>query len=175
MIASALFTQRPEAREGDLSRMRSQLVNGMALAELARELSLPEWLRLGAGEQHSGGRERDSILADAFEALIAAVYLDSDYETCQTNVLRWFGSRLANVELQAAVTKDAKTRLQEWAQARQQPLPSYQSTVTGKAHAQTFTVTCRIAGMELMTTATARSRRAAEQAAAKQYLEEINE
>lgn len=175
IIAEALFEQWPDLSEGALSRMRSALVNGVALAQLAQRFSLGAHLRLGSGEIKSGGRERESILADAFEALIAAVYLDSDFATCRACVRRWFSAALAVVDSKIAVSKDAKTRLQEWAQARQLALPTYLSAVSGEAHALVFSVTCQIAGMTITTTAQASSRRAAEQLAAAQFLEQLDD
>ena len=175
IIAEALFEQWPDLSEGALSRMRSALVNGVALAQLAQRFSLGAHLRLGSGEIKSGGRERESILADAFEALIAAVYLDSDFATCRACVRRWFATELSVVESKITVSKDAKTRLQEWAQARQLALPTYLSAVTGEAHALVFSVTCQMAGMTITTTAQASSRRAAEQLAAAQFLEQLDD
>ncbi|MCH9692564.1 MAG: ribonuclease III [Gammaproteobacteria bacterium] len=167
-IGAALFQQYPQGREGQLSQLRAKLVSGETLAELAREINLGECLRLGEGEIKSGGHRRASILADAVEAIIGAIYLDAGFETARTRVLAWFESRLAALSLEA--DKDPKTRLQEWLQARQQPLPKYCVVeLTGFEHAQQFVVECRISGVQNeITRATASSRRAAEKLAAKE-------
>ena len=123
IIAEMLYEVHPKASEGELSRLRAQLVNGQALAVLARELELGDELKLGPGELKSGGFRRDSILADAFEALVAAVYLDGGFDACRDVIRGWFGERIAALRRSS---KDAKTRLQEWLQAGGWPLPDYQ-------------------------------------------------
>jgi ribonuclease-3 len=172
VIAAELFRSYPQASEGELSRLRANLVKGDTLAKLARELVLGDYLRLGSGELKSGGFRRTSILADALEAIFGAVYLDSDFETCRGLILGLYRYRLA--ELPAVdELKDPKTRLQEYLQARQQALPVYNVlAVSGEAHAQSFTVECYIAGA-LRTIAVGTSRRKAEQEAARQALELI--
>lgn len=173
-ISVELFRRFPEVDEGRLSRLRASLVKGDTLALVARELSLGEYLRLGPGELKSGGFRRSSILADALEALLGAIYLDSDIATVQQVILRLFDERLEAVN-PATALKDPKTRLQEYLQSRQLPLPHYEVThIAGKAHAQTFTVSCRIEGMDEAVIAEGSSRRKAEQTAATLILEKLN-
>jgi len=172
VIADELFHRFPECSEGEMSRLRSSLVKGETLSEIARDLSLGDYLKLGPGELKSGGFRRSSILADAFEAILAAVYLDSDLETCRDLILQQLASRLDSVSPDT-VTKDPKTQLQEYMQARHLSLPIYDVIdVTGKAHAQTFTVECKIVDGDIVK-ATGSSRRKAEQAAASQLLEKM--
>lgn len=172
MVAEMLFEARPRASEGEMSRLRAQLVNGQALAEIARELELGDDLRLGPGELKSGGFRRDSILADAFEALLAAVYIDSGFEACRDVVRGLFHSR---IEATPRSSKDAKTRLQEWLQARSLPLPTYELRDSfGEDHAKTFDVVCRVEQPEaLEIEGRGGSRRAAEQQAAADVLERL--
>ncbi|NCF19331.1 MAG: ribonuclease III [Haliea sp.] len=173
IVAEALFIRFPKAREGELSRMRSSLVKGDTLAEVARELELGDNLLLGGGERKSGGHRRDSILADALEALIGAILLDADVETCRRRVLAWFRPRLDQLAANA-VEKDPKTRLQEFLQGRRLPLPEYQLVdVQGEAHEQTFRVACRLHKPELTVEGSGSSRRRAEQAAALGALESL--
>lgn len=171
VIAAELFRRYPKAKEGELSRLRASLVNGETLAELAHEFNLGEYLRLGAGELKSGGSHRASILADALEAIVGAIYLDSDLVTCQQQILTWFASRLENLSARV-VPKDPKTRLQEYLQAHKLPLPEYEIlSIEGEAHAQTFHVKCQVAGLSQTAEGTGISRRKAEQESAKQMLE----
>ncbi|WP_439651317.1 ribonuclease III [Microbulbifer guangxiensis] len=164
-IGAALFDKFPQGREGQLSRLRAQLVSGETLAKLAREMDLGDCLRLGEGEMKSGGFRRASILADAVEALIGAIYLDAGLEAARERVLAWFASRLENLSLETA--KDPKTRLQEWLQARQRPLPEYTVVdVSGAEHAQRFVVECRVKGLNAPVRGEASSRRSAEKLAA---------
>ncbi len=173
VIAEALFHRFPDAREGDMSRMRASLVKGDTLAKIARELELGDCLKLGSGERKSGGHRRSSILADAFEAVAGAVLLDSDFETCKQHLLQWFAERLNAVELSGG-RKDAKTRLQEFLQGRGHPLPHYELTgVEGEDHDQHFEVNCRLSKPRLTTTGSGSSRRKAEQAAATAALEAL--
>ncbi|WP_020210495.1 ribonuclease III [Gilvimarinus chinensis] len=173
LVGEALFHQFPKAREGQLSRLRSQMVKGETLAELAREFELGECLHLGEGEMKSGGHRRDSILADAVEAIIGAIYLDSDMPSCRARVLQWYDSRLKALSLENPA-KDAKTRLQEYLQAKRQPLPDYQVVeVAGEAHAQMFTVECHVALLNKPESARASSRRAAEKQSAAQVLKRL--
>ncbi|MGM0521192.1 MAG: ribonuclease III [Pseudomonadota bacterium] len=178
VIAEALFERFPQAREGQLSRLRARLVKGQTLAELAREMAFGECLRLGSGEMKSGGHRRESILADAVEAVIGAIYLDAGMDAVRERVLAWYTQRLANISLQDT-QKDPKTRLQEFLQSRQAALPRYEVvTVKGEAHAQTFTVDCHIDLLDQHTTGKGPSRRHAEQQAATQalsYLEPSSE
>jgi len=173
IIAEDLFSRFEEAREGQLSRLRARMVKGTTLAEIAREFDLGDYLRLGTGEMKSGGFRRDSILADALESVIGAIYLDSDFEQCKQQVLRWFASRLQALNL-SDTTKDAKTRLQEFLQSRQHELPKYEVVdVQGQAHAQTFSVVCTISEVGIATEGIGSSRRLAEQKAAKQALKTL--
>jgi ribonuclease-3 len=169
IIADALFRYCPQAREGDLSRMRSALVSGTYLADLARKLELGNHIKLGAGELKTGGRQRESILANAFEALIGAVYLDSDIENCRRCIFYWYGNSMHDLNIMQA-PKDAKSHLQEWVQAHKFPLPSYTATVSGKPHEQIFVVLCEVPGLPHSATGSSTSRRKAEQSAAQNYL-----
>lgn len=169
VIANALYQQFPKAREGDLSRMRSTLVRGQTLAELGVEFDLGDYLRLGPGELKSGGYRRESTLADAVEAIMGAVFLDSDITTCQTLILSWYASRLEAIS-PALNQKDPKTLLQELLQGRRLPLPNYTVIDTqGQAHNQTFTVECEVQGMDKILSVGS-SRRKAEQKAAEKAL-----
>lgn len=171
IIAEALYQQFPKSREGDMSRMRASLVRGETLAEVARELQLGDYLQLGPGERKSGGHRRGSILADAFEAVVGAILLDSDVEQCRSCVLRWFASRL-QLLTSGAGDKDAKTRLQEYLQGRNNPLPEYELLgVLGEDHNQQFQVACRLQKPTLLVEGAGSSRRKAEQAAASVALE----
>lgn len=170
LIAEVLFQQCPKAQEGELSRLRAALVKGETLAEVARELHVGEFLKLGQGEMKSGGFRRSSILADALEAIIAAIYLDSDMNTCRDLIPGWFASRCAEA-VNATVLKDPKTRLQEYLQGNKLPLPEYKViNLQGEAHAQTFTIECRIDALSQTANGVGSSRRKAEQRAAEQLL-----
>lgn len=165
-IAEALFARFPGATEGEMSRMRAALVKGETLAEIARELALGDSLILGPGEMKSGGFRRDSILADAVEALTAAIYLDAGLEPCRERVLGWYGDRLAAV-VPGDVNKDPKTRLQELLQGRRLALPRYELVDTsGEAHNQAFTISCELPHQQLSFQGVGGNRRSAEQAAA---------
>jgi ribonuclease III len=165
-IADVLYRRFPEIPEGDLSRVRASLVNREALAELARSLAVGGAVRLGEGEQKSGGADRPSILADALEAVFGAIFLDAGFEAAREVIETVYARLLADLD-PAALSKDPKTRLQEWLQARRIPVPDYVVTeVAGEAHAQTFTVECRIPALSLAATGAGTSRRAAERAAA---------
>ena len=134
IVSEELFERFGAAREGKLTRLRARLVRGVTLSEIARELGLGDHLNLGSGELRSGGSQRNSILADALEALIGAIYLDAGMEICRATVLRWYQDRLQRISLDD-VQKDPKTRLQEYLQGHAAPLPSYRvRQVTGKAH-----------------------------------------
>lgn len=170
VIAEAIFQRFPHAKEGEMSRLRASLVKGVTLAEMAREFQLGSYLKLGQGEMKSGGNRRDSTLADAMEALIGAIYLDSDIDTCKERVLFWFSGRLSNLSIKDN-QKDAKTQLQEYLQARKQSLPVYQVKAThGKEHEQVFEVSCEVALLEQPLVGKGSSRRQAEQEAARQVL-----
>lgn len=174
IIATELYQQQPTAKEGELSAQRAHLVNGAMLATIARHLELGPFLQLGAGEKKSGGEDRDSILADAVEAIIGAIYLDGGIEACRQSVLNWFVVHLAEV-LAAKTIKDAKSRLQEWTQAQHLPLPEYKLEVTGKAHQQSFHVTCCVQGIDYVAKGCSNGRRKAEQQAAEQFLQQVSE
>lgn len=174
IIADALFQQFPAAREGQLSQMRAQLVKGKTLAEIGREFSLGDHLILGPGELKSGGHRRESILADAVEALIGAMYIDGGMGITRQTVLEWFGDRLAQIEPAEDANKDAKSRLQEWLQARKKPLPSYTLVnTTGSDHQQCFEIQCQIEALNQQFSGQGSSRRIAEQAAAQSALEAL--
>lgn len=165
-IASMLYERLQDLPEGDLSRVRANLVRQETLHQLALELGLPEVLKLGEGESKSGGQKRPSILADTLEALIGAVYLDAGFELAQALVMRLFKAVDVNPQMQA-IGKDPKTELQEWLQGRKMKLPSYRVVGTlGAAHQQTFEVECEIEQLRLSERGIGASRRAGEQAAA---------
>lgn len=173
IIAEALFQRFPTADEGDLSRMRARLVRGQTLAEIAREFNLGDCLNLGPGELKSGGFRRESILADALEALIGAIYLDGGIEACRACVIAWYGERLDKV-VPGEANKDAKTRLQELLQARALALPVYQLVeATGEAHNQQFEVVCEVAALRCSFRGRGGNRRSAEQAAAQAALDHL--
>ena len=175
VIAEALYQRLPDAPEGHLSRLRANLVRRTALAPMAREIGIPLRLRLGPGELKSGGFRRDSILADALEALLGAVYLDGGIEALRPVVVRLYGARLDDLPPHETL-KDPKTRLQERLQAQGLAVPDYRvDTVEGEDHAQQFSVTCRVAALEAETRGHGRSRRAAEQAAAATMLVELDD
>lgn len=174
IVAEALYAYWPHADEGALTRARAELVRESALATIARTLDLGAKLTLGPGEMKSGGHRRDSILADAVEALVGAIYLDAGYEACREVVLPWFEPAIAALPPPHKVGKDAKTRLQEWLQARQKPLPVYAMlSESGEEHAKTFRVTCTLQQPPLVTEGEGGSRRAAEQVAAEAALREL--
>lgn len=170
IVAEALYARWPKADEGALTRARAELVRESALAQIARELDLGPRLTLGPGEMKSGGHRRDSILSDALEALVAAIYLDAGFEACRAVVLPWFERSIADLPV-GKVGKDPKTRLQEWLQARQRPLPAYELlSESGDEHAKQFRMRCRLADPALATEGEGGSRRAAEQQAAEAAL-----
>ncbi len=173
VVAALLYRARPQVPEGDLSRLRARIVRERTLAEVARELQLGDYVLLGPGELKSGGFLRDSILADALEAIIGAVFLDGGFE-CAANLVECLMSdRIADLP-DAEQLKDAKTRLQERLQSRSLDLPDYEVVdQRGADHDRQFTVVCRVAMLEAPMQATASSRRKAEQAAALKALDEI--
>lgn len=175
LIAEALYSREPNASEGDLTRFRASLVKASTIADVAADIGLGECLHLGQGELGSGGFRRKSILADALEGLVGAIYLDAGFETTRDVVLRLYADRLANLP-DVDSLKDAKTKLQETLQARSLGLPEYELMASeGKDHERVFTVACRVPAMKLETSATGRSRRKAEQAAATNLLARIND
>jgi ribonuclease-3 len=170
-VAEALYRHWPKADEGALTRGRAELVRESALAPIARALELGEPLTLGPGEMKTGGHRRDSILADALEAVVAAIYLDADFPTCRSVVMPWFAAAMEALPPPNKVGKDAKTRLQEWLQGRQKPLPVYELVAEGgEDHAKTFRVTCTLSQPPLLSEGEGSSRRSAEQAAAEAAL-----
>jgi ribonuclease III len=170
-VARLLFDAQPQADEGSLSRLRAALVSGETLGGVAAEIGLGEHLKLGAGELRSGGHRRASILADALEALLGAIFLDAGFDAASGAVRRVLGPRLAQLPA-ADSLKDAKTRLQEILQGRGMALPIYTlSAVSGDPHAQSFTAACEIPALGLSTAAEGASRRRAEQMAASKMLE----
>ena len=173
VIAKALFAKFPKVDEGQLSRMRSSLVKGKTLAVIAKEINLGDYIYLGEGELKSGGFRRASILADAFEAVIGAVYLDSGFDQTSQLILKLYNERLTELD-PSEVTKDPKTRLQELLQSRRFSLPEYELlSVTGEAHEQTFEVVCVISEKSIKTVGTGSSRRNAEQLAAEKAFSEL--
>jgi ribonuclease-3 len=173
VVSEALYLALPEAPEGDLSRLRASLVRDSSLAELAAELGLGKHLVLGSGERKAGGHRRDSILADALEALFGAVYLDHGFDTAAAFVRRAFGDRLKQFP-DIEDLRDPKTRLQEWLQARGLPLPEYELVaVSGKAHEQRFEVRCTVSD-RASTPGEGTSRRGAEQSAAEAMLDGLH-
>lgn len=175
VIAEALYHRFPEADEGVLSRLRAALVNQTSLAQIARSLDLGDYLILGTGELRSGGFRRDSILSDAFEAIVGAVFTDQGYHVCRELVLRLFATSFERLTV-ADWKKDPKTQLQELMQAKGLDLPEYHLlSLTGRPHDQSFVVECRIAMPSAPTTGTGSSRKRAEQQAAQQMLRQLAE
>jgi ribonuclease-3 len=174
VIANQLYTMHSKATEGELSRWRASLVREESLAVIARELDLGRYLVLGPGELKSGGFRRDSILADALEATIGAVYLDQGFDVAQALLVRLFERMLQDLP-DAASLKDPKTRLQEWLQGGKRELPSYEvTTIRGQAHKQVFEVTCTLSDTQQTAVGRGSSRRKAEQAAAESMFEALS-
>ena len=170
VVARHLFEAFPEATEGDLSRLRARVVSGEPLAQVAASLELGEALKLGTGELKTGGFRRESILADALEALFGAMFLDGGLEAAEALITRLLGPRIASLPAPEAL-KDPKTRLQEHLQSRGLALPAYSvDGVEGEPHAQTFTVRCRVKDLGLDAQGKGSSRRRAEQEAAERIL-----
>ena len=170
VVSEYVFRERDDAREGHLSRLRSTLVKDTTLAELAVELGVGDHLILGSGEKKTGGHRRASILADAIEAIFGAVYLDAGFDSARRVVERALGERMSNLPGKGEL-RDPKSRLQEYLQARQEPLPEYDLVrTTGKAHNQRFEARCRIASKDHVTTGSGTTRRDAEQEAATKML-----
>jgi ribonuclease-3 len=177
VVAAALFNRFPEAREGDLSRLRAGMVKQQTLAEIARELCLGDFLTMGGGELKSGGFDRDSILSDAVEAIIGAVFLDGGISEATEFVLGLYKERLAGL-ISSNVEKDAKSRLQEYLQGAGQSVPEYILVgTTGKSPSQNFEIECRSLSINVTIRAIGTSRRRAEQKAAElalKHLEAMN-
>jgi ribonuclease III len=173
VVGEFLYHQFPAATEGELSHMRAQAVCGEQLAEIGQQLQLGDCLYLGAGEAKSGGRQRESSIANAVEAVIAAIYLDGGIENCRTVARRLFAPVLTEMNEQGVV-KDAKTRLQEYLQCHHLPLPQYRLlTRTGMDHNASFTMECEVAALNVRTVATASSRKKAEQLAAEEIFKQL--
>jgi ribonuclease-3 len=173
VVADALYSRFDTLPEGQLSRYRAALVKKDTLAKLARHFSLGDYLLLGSGELKSGGYRRDSILADAMEAVFGAMYLDSDLDTVRSFIERSLATRFDKLSVGDEL-KDPKTRLQEYLQGRGLPLPEYAVVAThGSEHDRRFDVHCRVAGLDEPVTGTGTSRRRAEQDAAQQALEQL--
>lgn len=173
IIAHQLFNLFPNLPEGDLSRLRAKLVKEASLAEISIRLNLGDALRLGEGELKSAGWRRPSILADALEAIVGAVYLDGGFAAAEQVVALLYRETLTTIDPKA-IDKDAKSQLQEYLQSKKMDLPDYQVvSIEGEAHAQTFTVQCEIKKLKLTTTGAGTSRRVAEQQAAKLAMEKI--
>ena len=177
VISAELFTRFPNEKEGVLTRLRSSLVKGETLSEIATELNLGDFIQLGSGELKSGGYRRASTLADVVEAIIGAIYLDSCKENgiqiVEKIILNIFNERLNNCE-PTGILKDPKTRLQEHLQSKNLPLPTYNVvSITGKEHLQTFKISCSIEGFPNHVVAKGASRRKAEQAAAEKALNSL--
>ena len=173
VVADLLYESFPHASEGDLSRLRARLVSREPLAEVAAQLRLGEVLQLGSGELKSGGFRRQSILADALEAVCGALFLDAGLAAAKPVIARLLGARIAALP-DPATLKDAKTRLQEYLQARSLALPRYQvERIEGEPHEQTFRVSCEVASLGRRVEGGGSSRRRAEQQAAERMLTEI--
>lgn len=170
-VSSLLFERFAGSDEGDLTRVRAHLVREDSLHRMALQLGLPDVIRLSEGEARGGGAQRASILADALEAVIGAVFLDAGFDAARALVQRLFGEVIAGTEI-GNWAKDAKTELQEWLQARRLPVPTYRIAATrGQAHAQTFEVECVVPALGLTQSGEGRSRRQAEQEAARRMLD----
>lgn len=173
VITRAIYERRSEAGEGLLSRIRSRLVRGETLADIARDLDIGSLIRLGSGESRTGGHQRSTILSNALEALFGAIYLDGGMGAAERVVLELFRELLAELPGEEELT-DPKTRLQEWLQARGHRPPAYEvQGVAGAAHAQTFEVICSVESLGLKVAGHGASRRGAEQDAAKHALEQL--
>lgn len=172
-VSDLLYARFGESDEGDLSRVRAHLVREDSLHRAAVAIGIPDVIRLSESEARGGGAQRASILADALEALIGAAYLDAGFDAARHVVQRLFGDVIATTEADSWA-KDAKTELQEWLQARKLPVPSYAIVATrGQAHAQTFEVSCEVPTLGLREAGEGRSRRSAEQEAARRLLDAL--
>ncbi|MFT5542379.1 MAG: ribonuclease-3 [Glaciecola sp.] len=173
VVAEILYQQFPEQPEGKLTRMRSSLVKGDTLALIAKEHDFGSFLKLGSGEMKSGGHRRSSILADAVEAVIGAIFLESGIDAAKNTIIKLFASRIKKLDPNIQI-KDNKTQLQEYLQSRQLPLPNYEVvSISGKDHAQTFEVACTVEPLKTSQIGVGKSRRQAEQNAAKKTLEKL--
>ena len=173
IVAEVLYLRWPKADEGAMTRARAELVRESSLARIARDLELGTRITLGPGEMKSGGHRRDSILSDALEAVVGAIYLDAGFEACRSAVLPWFEPQVQALPA-GGIGKDPKTRLQEWLQGRQRPLPSYELvSESGEEHARIFHVRCLLSDPALEADGSGSSRRAAEQDAATAILSQL--
>ncbi|MEJ8566628.1 ribonuclease III [Elongatibacter sediminis] len=174
VVSTRVFELHPQAPEGDLSRMRARIVRGRTLSEIASGIGLGRQLNLGPGEKRSGGFRRSSILADALEAVLGAIYIDGGYEACRAVILSLCDPLIENLP-SADNLKDAKTRLQEWLQGRGRPLPEYTLVrEEGADHAKSFHVECRLRDGDEVVGANGASRRKAEQVAAGKLLARLS-
>ena len=172
-ISALLFERFAGSDEGDLTRVRAHLVREDSLHRAALQLGLPDTLNLGEGEARGGGAQRASILADALEAVLGAAFLDGGFDAAKALVQGLFGEVIVTTDI-ASWSKDAKTELQEWLQARRLPVPAYRISATrGQAHAQTFDVECAVPALNLTESGEGRSRRVAEQEAARRMLDAL--
>ena len=175
VISEVVYNARPEAPEGDLSKLRSSLVKDESLAQLALELGLGEFLILGSGERKTGGHRRESILADAVEAIFGAVFLDRGFTAARDIVLRAFEARIRDLP-DVKDLRDPKTRLQEWLQARKMALPNYElNEVSGQDHKKRFSVTCSVPEKSQVTEGESTTLRKAEQKAARKMIALLTE
>jgi ribonuclease-3 len=175
VVSEVVYRARPEASEGDLSKLRASLVKAASLARLALQLGLGDYLILGSGEKKSGGHRRESILADSMEALFGAVFLDGGIEAATTIINRVFHDRYETLPDEKDL-RDPKTRLQEWLQARKMSLPEYELVdESGKDHKKQFSVACTVTEISAVTEGTSTTRRKAEQKAARAMLEKLAE
>lgn len=174
IISDVLYKRFPKANEGDLSRLRSNLVCRESLANIAKDFQIGDYLQLGSGELKNGGKRRDSILADSLEAIIGAIFSDGGFEACEKCVLAWFAEKLASLRIDAHELKDPKSRLQEYAQGKHHGLPQYVvEGITGEPHNRTFIVRCSIEREAVSSIGVGSSRRRAEQSAAEAMLKQI--
>jgi len=170
VITEYIYDKFPDASEGELTRLRASLVKGDKLAEIGREIHLSEQIKLGPGEMKSGGWRRNSILANTIEALIGAVYLDADIESCRKFILNLYDTHLENID-PSEIKKDSKTKLQEYLQSRKQDVPIYKViNESGTSHQPKFTVSCEVASLNEIIVADGTSKRKAEQSAAEKVL-----
>jgi len=173
IISNHIYERFSAADEGDLSRIRASLVKEETLAQVARQIDLGDYIHLGGGELKSGGYRRASILSDALEALIGAIYLDSDYAQTEAAVLHLYREQLQSIDAGANL-RDPKTRLQEYLQANKKSLPIYQvDQITGKSHDQVFTVSCKLTDLDMQSNGKGSSRKKAEQQAAQKILDKL--
>lgn len=174
VISENIYLRESSADEGELSRIRSSLVKEEALARVARDMGLGDYINLGGGELKSGGFRRSSILSDTLEAIMGAIYLDSGFDSAKKTILHLYQDYLLNLP-DINSLKDAKTQLQEYLQSKQFDLPEYTVIkTTGKSHDQTFTVSCSITSLQLQCNGTGSSRKKAEQNAAKKVLDKLH-